>query len=216
MRGGGLLTALSLVSVGYSTWEINRQSVVSGGEMSADDVIDINQHFSFEGNPEVFDYASDGFVYNDVIDPSVVNEGNVTFPFQLDVGSDKISDHLPTGASNLTLRVVLLDKNPNLSLFSVCEVTKAKLSVNTKENIRQYSLVSSVSKTDAEGKYSQWDFPLDDSYLSQPKVFFAVRYTLRFTVNSSAEGNSFSFKTDVYDKLDEGSFKFSLKAGVVL
>ncbi len=184
--------------------------------MSADDVIDINQHFSFEGSPEVFDYASDGFVYNDVIDPSVINEGNVTFPFQLDVGSDKISDHLPTGASNLTLRVVLLDKNPNLSLFSVCEVTEAKLSVNIKENIRQYSLVSSVSKTDAEGKYSQWDFPFDDSYLSQPKVFFAVRYTLRFTVNSSAEGNSFSFKADVYDKLDEGLFKFSLKAGVVL
>ncbi len=214
--GGGLLFALSALSVGFASWEVNRQFDANENGFSADGVVDINKYFSFNGSPSVFPYASDGFIYEDVIDPSLINEGYVTIPFQLDVGSGLISDHLPIGTSSLTIRTVLLDKNDNLSLFSVCEVTEARLSVNEHDGIYQYSLSSSGGLTDAEGKCSQWDFLIDDGYLGKTAAYFSVKYALRFTPNSTAEGSSFSFKSDVYDKLDNGSFKFSLKAGVVL
>ena len=210
MRGGLLfLSNVSLISIGFSAWSIGgAASAEAQIRVSAADVIDLNQYFTFVDSPTIFEYTSEGLVKNHTIDTQTL-EGTIQVPFRINTKSEKIKDHLVSDSSGFTLRVVLVDKNKNLDLFSICTATEVTLAISNQTNKfsdSDYSFVSSINSTLNKDMTSDFDlknFPYADDSL----VYFSAKYQVKF--------NTSDFKTDVYDKLDNGSFHFSFKAGGV-
>lgn len=209
LAGGVLLLSnLSLVSIGFSAWSIG---TVTTGEaeinVSAADLIDINNYFVFEGSPNVFEYTSEGIANDHVIDSSLNNqEGYISIPFQIDVKSGKIADHMGKEASSLKLRTILVDKNDNLDFFGSCSITESKLATNVSGTFNEsdYTLVSSDNPSSNKELTSTFDFS-SFPYMNEQKAYFSVRYKMFFTTAN--------FKS-AYSSAN-GSFKFSFKAGGV-
>lgn len=203
-----LLSNLSLVSIGFSAWSIG---TVTTGEaeinVSAADLIDINNYFVFEGSPSVFEYTSEGIANDHVIDSSLKNqEGYISIPFQIDVKSGKIADHMGEGASSLKLRTILVDKNDSLDFFSLCSITESKLATNVSDTFIEtdYTLVSSENPSSNKELTSTFDFSTFP-YANMQKAYFSVRYKVSFTTANFKSAYSSA----------SGSFKFSFKAGGV-
>lgn len=134
ISGGGLLFlgSASLICIGFSAWSIGK-AVTGNGDLAveADDLIDINQYFTFEGAPIVFEYTENGLVQDHIYNPSApAKEGTICIPFQIDAKNGTIREHLSEGATAFNLRTILVDKNTNLDLFSVSSITNAKLAFN--------------------------------------------------------------------------------------
>lgn len=111
--GGVLfLSNISLISIGFSAWSIvGAASAEAQIQVSAADVIDLNQYFTFVDSPTIFEYTSEGIVNDYTVDTSAKNqEGYIKIPFRIDVKSGKIRDHLGTGATGFTLGTILIDK----------------------------------------------------------------------------------------------------------
>ncbi len=134
-------------------------------------------------------------------------EGIIEVPFRIDTKKGRIKDHLSTNATGFTLTTILIDKNKNLDLFSVCSINEVKLAISNKTSNfsdDDYSLISSfnsVSKKELNSNFLLSNF----SYIKSSLVYFSTRYSITF--------NTANFKTDVYDKLSNGSFHFAFKAG---
>lgn len=207
MRGGVLLLSnLSLVSIGFSAWSIGAVTTAEAEiNVGAADLIDINNYFVFEGSPSVFEYTSEGIANDHVIDSSLTNqEGYISIPFQIDVKSGKIADHMGEGASSLKLRTILVDKNESLDFFSLCSITESKLAINASGEFEDsdYSLVSLENPSSNKELTSTFDFS-SFPYTNEKKACFSVRYKVSFTTAN--------FKS-AYSSAN-GSFKFSFKAG---
>lgn len=208
LAGGVLLLSnLSLVSIGFSAWSI---SAVTTGEaeinVSAADLIDLNQYFLFVDSPTIFEYTSDGLVKDHVI-RSATLDGYIEIPFRIDVKGGKIREHLSSDSTGFNLGTILVDRNQNLDLFSVCSATEVKLAVSAAPNSfsdTDYTIASQSNVATNKELSSGFDlsaFP----YLDKSLVYFSVRYKVNFNVTD--------FKKDVYNKLSNGSFRFSFKAG---
>lgn len=200
-----LLSNLSLVSIGFSAWSIG---TVTTGEaeinVSAADLIDINNYFVFEGTPSVFEYTSEGIANDHVIDSSLKNqEGYISIPFQIDVKSRKIADHMGEGASSLKLRTILVDKNDSLDFFGSCSITESKLATNVSGAFddSDYSFVSINNPFSNKELTSTFDFS-SFPYMNEQKAYFSVRYKVSFTTANFKSAYSSA----------KGSFKFSFKA----
>ena len=209
LAGGVLLLSnLSLVSIGFSAWSIGAVTTAEAEiNVSAADLIDINNYFVFEGTPSVFEYTNEGIANDHVIDSSLKNqEGYISIPFQIDVKSGKIADHMGEGASSLKLRTILVDKNENLDFFSLCSITESKLASNASGEFEDsdYSLVSLENPSLNKELTSTFDFS-SFPYMNEKKACFSVRYKVSFTTAN--------FKS-AYSSAG-GSFKFSFKAGGV-
>lgn len=209
LAGGVLLLSnLPLVSIGFSAWSIG---AVTTGEaeinVSAADLIDINNYFVFEGSPSVFEYTSEGIANDHVIDSSLKNqEGYISIPFQIDVKSGKIADHMGEGVSSLKLRTILVDKNDSLDFFRLCSITESKLATNVSDTFIEtdYTLVSSENLSSNKELTSTFDFSIFP-YANMQKAYFSVRYKVSFTTANFKSAYSSA----------SGSFKFSFKAGGV-
>ncbi len=214
-----LLCSVSLISVGFSSWYSG-----IGSDQSADvnieigDVVDKNSFFTFEGDTTTFEYIDTALVINDIADPSY-NTAYISIPFQMDASKDnkKIKDYLGTDSNQVSIRTVLVDNTTNHPVFSVGTVTEGKLvyttTDNTKETDTDFSgseVITSTTPYTATNQ-SGIDFTISDfsSYFEESKVYFKVQLKLTFTYTNS-------FKTDIYDKLDDGKFNFSFKAGVII
>lgn len=207
---GGLLflSNISLISVGFSAWSIG---AVTTGEaqinVSAADLIDINNYFVFEGTPSVFEYTSEGIANDHVIDSSLENqEGYISIPFQIDVKSGKIADHMGEGTSSLKLRTILIDKNDSLDFFGLCSITESKLAANVSATFNEsdYTIVSTDNPSlnkELTSTFAFSSFP----YSNMQKAYFSVRYKVSFTTANFKSAYSSA----------SGSFKFSFKAGGV-
>lgn len=138
---------------------------------------------------------------------STTLEGYIEVPFRIDVGDGKIKEHLPRNATGFDLGTVLVDKNLNLDLFSVCVATEVRLAISDTSNSfseTDYTVASQSNEAVNKELSSRFDlsaFP----YLNESLVYFSVRYKINFNVTN--------FKTDVFDKLNNGSFRFSFKVG---
>lgn len=208
LAGGVLLLSnLSLVSIGFSAWSIG---AVTTGEVeinvSAADLIDLNQYFLFVDSPTIFEYTSNGLVKDHAISSATL-DGYIEIPFRIDVKGGKIRDHLSSNRTGFTLGTVLVERNQNLDLFSVCSATDVKLAISNSTSEfseTDYTIVSQSNAAANKELSSSFDlstFP----YLDESLVYFSVRYKVIFNVTD--------FKKDVYDKLSNGSFHFSFKAG---
>ena len=175
--------------------------------MSAADLIDINNYFVFEGTPSVFEYTSEGIANDHVIDPSLKNqEGYISIPFQIDVKSGKIADHMGEGMTSLKLRTVLVDKNDSFDFFGSCSITESKLAANVSNTFDEsnYTFISSDNPSSNKELTSTFDFS-SFPYMNVQKAYFSVRYKVSFTTAN--------FKS-AYSSIN-GRFKFSFKAGGV-
>lgn len=209
LAGGVLLLSnLSLVSIGFSAWSIGAVTTAEAQiNVSAADLIDINNYFVFEGTPSVFEYTSEGIANDHVIDSSLENqEGYISVPFQIDVKSGKIADHMGEGTTSLKLRTVLVDKNDSLDFFGACSITESKLAANVSNMFEEsdYAFISFDNPSSNKELTSTFDFP-SFPYMNVQKAYFSVRYKVSFTTTN--------FKS-AYSSVS-GSFKFSFKAGGV-
>ena len=210
ISGGGLLFlgSAALICIGFSAWSIGK-AVTGNGDLTveADDLVDINQYFTFEGTPAVFEYTENGLVQDHIYNPSApAKEGTICIPFQIDIKNGTIREHLSEGATGFNLRTILVDKNTNLDLFSVSSITNAKLAFNLTNQFDDADYTVSSISNNVANKESTSAFDLSDfEFLSATKVFFSVKYTIQFSATY--------FKTEVYDKLAGGAFRFSFKAG---
>lgn len=206
--GGVLfLSNLSLISIGFSAWSIvGAASAEAQIQVSAADVIDLNQYFTFVDSPAIFEYTSNGLVKDYAISSATL-DGYIEIPFRIDVKGGKIRDHLSSNRTGFTLETVLVDRNQNLDLFSVCSATDVKLAISNSTSEfseTDYTVVSQSNAAANKELSSSFDlssFP----YLDESLVYFSVRYKVNFNVTD--------FKKEVYDKLSNGSFRFSFKAG---
>ena len=117
------------------------------------------------------------------------------------------SYHLSSNRTGFTLGTVLVDRNQNLDLFSVCSAADVKLAISnsTSEFSETDYIVVSQSNAAANKELSS-SFDLSTfPYLDESLVYFSVRYKVNFNVTD--------FKKEVYEKLSNGSFRFSFKAG---
>lgn len=201
------LSNLSLISIGFSAWSIvGAASAETQIQVSAADVIDLNQYFTFVDSPTIFEYTSDGLVKDYVVGAETL-EGYIKIPFRIDVKSGKICDHLEKGKTGFLLRTILVDKNQNLDLYSVCTATEVVLAMSNQSNSfsdSDYSIASSSDSVSSKELNSTFDLSTF-SYLNDSLAYFSVKYKIKFNISN--------FKTDVYDKLSNGSFRFSFKAG---
>lgn len=201
------LSNLSLISIGFSAWSIvGAASAETQIQVSAADVIDLNQYFTFVDSPTIFEYTSDGLVKDYVVGAETL-EGYIKIPFRIDVKSGKICDHLEKGKTGFLLRTILVDKNQNLDLYSVCTATEVVLAMSNQSNSfsdSDYSIASSSDFVSSKELNSTFDLSTF-SYLNDSLAYFSVKYKIKFNISN--------FKTDVYDKLSNGSFRFSFKAG---
>ncbi len=206
--GGGilLLSNLSLVSIGFSAWTIG--SVTSAEaeiKVSVDDVIDLNQYFTFVDSPTIFEYTSEGIVNNYVVDTSSsTQEGYIKIPFRIDVKTGKIRNHLQEGSTGFKLGTILVDKNEKLDFFTTASITEAKLAYKDSNSFSEsdFSIVSPsniVSNKELNSTFDLTTFP----YLDQAKAYFVARYKVSFKTND--------FK-NAYNAVS-GSFRFSFKVG---
>lgn len=138
---------------------------------------------------------------------STTLDGYIEIPFRINVKGGKIKDHLSSNRTGFTLGTVLVDRNQNLDLFSVCSATEVKLAISNLTSRffeTDYTVVSQSNAAANKELSSSFDlstFP----YLDESLVYFSVRYKVNFNVTD--------FKKYVYDKLSNGSFRFSFKAG---
>lgn len=213
-----LLCTFSLVSVGFSAWYSgigeNQYAKVS---LEVGDIIDKNSFFTFEGDPDLseFDYIETAMLHTnsadsdyDVADPNY-NVGYITIPFQMDAKEKRISDYLGTDSSTpITVRSFLIDKTSKHLIFNYSSVTQGTLTYSTSSTFdNPTSLAQSSLFSSANG--SGCDFTINNfAYLDQSKVYFKARFEIKFTPTTN-------FKTDIYDNLDNGVFKFAFRAGVV-
>ncbi len=205
--GGVLLFAnFLLASVGFSAWAI-AESVETGIKANADDIIDLNQYFSFPKDPTIFEYTSDGIARDNVIDPSTATqEGFIEIPFQLDVKTGKIGDHLNKDATSLTLKTILVDKNSGLDFFSACTVSQSKLALNSTGTFSDSDYAYSSTSNPSANKELTSTFELSPfAYVDKTKAFFSVKYQLSFATATFQSAYSSA----------GGSFRFSFKAGGV-
>lgn len=195
----------SIISTGFSTWTIGNETAEAQINVGADDLIDLNEYFLFVDPPTIFEYTSDGLVKDHVIS-SASTEGYIEIPFRIDTKGEKIRDHL-SSRSGFTLGTVLVDRNQNLDLFSVCSATEVKLAISAATNSfsdTDYIIVSQSNVAANKELSSNFDLSVFP-YLDESLVYFSVRYKVNFNVTN--------FKKYVYDKLSNGSFRFSFKAG---
>lgn len=117
------LSNISLISIGFSAWSIvGAASAETQIQVSAADVIDLNQYFTFVDSPAIFEYTSNGLVKDHAISSATL-DGYIEIPFRIDIKGGKIRDHLSSNRTGFTLGTVLVDRNQNLDLFSVCSAT---------------------------------------------------------------------------------------------
>lgn len=205
---GGLLflSNLSLISIGFSAWSIvGAASAEAQIQVSAADVIDLNQYFTFVDSPAIFEYTSEGIVNDYTVDTSAKNqEGYIKIPFRIDVKSGKISDHLESGAKGFTLETTLIDKNSSLDFFSVASVTETKLAYKDSNSITEADFSNSALSNTPANKELSSTFDLTSfPYLSQTKAFFEVSY--KISIKTSDFQSAYS--------LVNGTFHFSFKVG---
>ncbi len=196
----------SIISTGFSTWSIG--AVTTGKaqiNVSADDLINLNEYFLFADSPTIFEYTSEGLVKDHVISSKAL-DGYIEIPFRIDTKGGKIRNHL-SNLTGFTLKTILVDRNQNLDLFSVCSATEVKLAISVATNSfsdTDYTIVSLSNAAVNKELSSSFDLSVFP-YLDESLVYFSVRYKVNFNVAD--------FKKDVYNKLSNGSFRFSFKAG---
>ncbi len=209
-----LLCSVSLLSVGFSTWYYGVDSKGEGTvQIEIADTVNKNSFITFDGDAEVFQYTDTALVKDDVADPSYT-EAYIYVPFQMDVKDKKLSDCLGENATSFSIRTALVDNTTLHAVFDVGKVTEGKLVYKTENSFTDSDFtdvtVHHSSTTEYKKDYdSGIDFTINDfPYLDESKVYFKVQLKLTFTYTTS-------FNADVYTKLDNGSFKFGFKAGVL-
>lgn len=208
--GGGLLflTNISLIFVGFANWNITNDSRLDA-QINVDngELIDINNYFTFEGTPSIFEYTDEGIASDHVIDGGAENqEGYIVVPFQIDVASGKISDHIGLGTTSLKIETILINKNEISDFFNLCSVAESKLAIGTSgvfsdSEYKNVSLSNSPSNNELSSLF-QLDF---SSYKELKKVYFSVMYSVSFTTANFKSAFSSS----------NGMFEFSFRAGGV-
>lgn len=200
------LSNISLISISFSAWSISgATSAEAQIQVSAADVIDLNQYFTFIESPTIFECTSEGIVNDYTVDTSAKNqEGYIKIPFRIDVKSGKISDHLESGAKGFTLGTTLIDKNSSLDFFSVASVTETKLAYKDSNSITEADFSNlGLSNTPANRELSSTFDLTSFPYLNQTKAFFEVSYKI------SIKTSNFQ---SAYSSVN-GSFHFSFKVG---
>lgn len=86
------LSNISLISIGFSAWSISvAASAEAQIQVSAADVIDLNQYFTFVDSPTIFEYTSDGLVKDHAISSTTL-DGYIEIPFRIDVKGGKLKN----------------------------------------------------------------------------------------------------------------------------
>ncbi len=198
----------SFVSVAFGSWTINSVGSASGSRESYD-ICDLNGYFEFEGDTKIFEYTSSGLIEDETIDPNKkVNSGYRTIPFQINIGTDSIREHLPAGATGFELQTVLVSENQNIDLFSdsVASVVESKIAINLSGSFQDADYSQESVSIENNGKESFSVFLLDPfDYLDEKEAFFSIQYKITFHVSD--------FENEIYNKLENGCFLFSFKAG---
>ncbi len=206
------------MSVGFSSWYSGIGSPASAEiSLEVGDILERNSFFTFEGDVNSFEYTENAIVIDDIADPSN-NTAYMILPFQMDASKEnkKIQDYLGTDNKQVSVRTVLIDNTKNHPVFEAGKVTEGKLIFttidNTKETTADFDGIDVLTSTTLYTSTNQSgiDFTIPDfsSFFNESKVFFKVQLKLTFTYTND-------FKTDIYDKLDNGAFNFSFKAGVL-
>lgn len=207
MRGGLLfLSNISLISIGFSAWSIGGvTSAEAQIQVSAADVIDLNQYFIFVDSPTFFEYTSDGIVNDYVVDTAAkTQEGYIKVPFRIDVKTGKIRDHLASGATGFKLGTTLVDKNTGFDFFSVASAPEVKLACKNSNSFSDSDFSNVSSSNTAANKELNSTFDLNSfPYLDLSKAYFVASYKISFTTDN--------FKS-AYNSAS-GSFRFSFKVG---
>lgn len=212
------ICCVSLLSVGFSSWYSGIGSPQEAEvDLEVGDTVDKNSFFAFEGEVSPFEYTENAIVMDDIADPSN-NVAYMTIPFQMDAtkGDKTIKDYLGTDSNQISIRTILVDNTKKHPVFETGKVTEGKLVFTTTDNTNETDIDFSGSDViTSTALYSSTnqsgiDFTIPDfsSFFDESKVFFNVQLKLTFTYTSN-------FKTDIYDKLDDGAFNFSFKAGVI-
>lgn len=205
---GGLLflSNISLISIGFSAWSIvGAASAEAQIQVSAADVIDLNQYFTFVDSPTIFECTSEGIANDHVVNTtSKTQEGYIQIPFRINVGNGKISDHIAEGSTGFTLGTTLVDKNAGLDFFSVASVSEVKLACNDSNSFAESDYSFNPLSINASNKELNSSFDLTSfSYLDRSQVYFVARYKVTFTASA--------YKS-AYSSVG-GNFKFSFKVG---
>ncbi len=209
------IAILSLGSIGFASykgWKINPEAEASF-TIGADSVREFNQRFIGSGISSSTAFTEEGIVTTNTVNGNTVryvdteNDAlpsySVSFGFLFKAESGKsVSSYLPTDATGFTLRAVLTEDTSGFSLFSLAKVASA--------NLIYGSSSATGTKNDESDKASDWSFDLSnfgETNLSSNSVNFSVTFAISFSITRS------EWKANVYDRLSNGAFAFSLMVG---
>lgn len=141
-----LLSNLSLISIGFSAWNIGAVTTAEAQiNVSATGIVDVNNYINY-GTATVFNYCRDGIISNDTI----VTEGDVVVNFKINLNdsSDRIANHLD-GAASFSLATTFTNGSKDVSGIFSSYLDSVTLSASASQNEVNYRL--SPTKRDVDG-----------------------------------------------------------------
>lgn len=198
-----LLSNLSLISIGFSAWNIGAVTTTEAQiNVSATGIVDVNNYINY-GTATVFNYCRDGIISNDTI----VTEGDVVvnFTINLNDSNDRITNHLD-GAASFSLATTFTNGAKDVSGIFSSYLDSVTLSASASQNEVNYRL--SPTKRDVDGsKTCKTTFLISD-VLDTSHAYFRVKYSFK----NMPVGDEFN--SQIYTKLNHGKFWFHFKAEV--
>lgn len=198
-----LLSNLSLISIGFSAWNIGAVTTTEAQiNVSATGIVDVNNYINY-GTATVFNYCRDGIISNDTI----VNEGDVVvnFTINLNDSNDRIANHLD-GAASFSLATTFTNGAIDVSGMFSSYLDSVTLSASASQNEVNYRL--SPTKRDVDGSKTYKTTFLISDVLDTSNAYFRVKYSFK----NMPVGDEFN--SQIYTKLNHGRFWFHFKAEV--
>ena len=197
-----LLSNLSLISIGFSAWNIGAVTTTEAQiNVSATGIFDVNNYINY-GTATVFNYCRDGIISNDTI----VTEGDVVVNFTINLNdSDRIANHLD-GAASFSLATTFTNGAIDVSGMFSSYLDSVTLSASASQNEVNYRL--SPIKRDVDGSKTYKTTFLISDVLEASHAYFKVKYSFK----KMPVGDEFN--SQIYTKLNHGRFWFNFKAEV--
>lgn len=199
--GGGLLllSSLSLVSIGFSTWSIGSGNADGSIYLGADSITDYSSYVTIHTNPSFFKFAKSGLV----VDDTIVYKASATFEYDVAIKDGLAKEN--GGLSQIGFDVELIDKGT----FGLISATY----MGSSPNIAIKSDFSSGTISNQTSSFITNGVKTSFTYNSSSLVAVnSIKYSLSYSFDFSSYKDS--FETSIYNNIKDNDFSFLFRVGV--
>ena len=197
------LSALSIFSVGFASWNINLESSSNATiNMDVDDVIDANTFFTFQPI-QMFEISKQGLV----VDETIVYQGDIKIPFYVAI-KNGIYPYL---SENQLMLDIVLKNTGSFNLLSVdymgsdAPTIHYSASKNYSANPETPHSTQGIIQSDSIQANVQF---VDENLADVVLVYFMIVYHFDFSAYAD------TFETAIYNQIPDNGIGLNFQIGV--